>query len=110
MRGKGAILAVLLAGALAGCSDDVVTEPTMQPQMARPVTEALIEQLADLVEGRPVDAERVHVGRDGVRQEAVGEHGARRLERERALAMPDVEQHAALACFDHRAFHLALRG
>ena len=42
--------------------------------------------------------------------EAVGEHGARGLERERALAMADVEQHAALARLPHRPFHRALRG
>src|SRR6266487_3044809 len=36
----------------------------------------------DLVEGRAVDAERVNVGRNGVGQEAVGEHGARSLEGE----------------------------
>jgi hypothetical protein len=33
----------------------------------------------------------VNVGRDRVRQEAVGEHGARGLEHERALAVADVD-------------------
>ena len=42
--------------------------------------------------------------------EAVREHGARRLEGERALAMTDVELHAALAGGQHRRFDLALRG
>ena len=51
----------------------------------------------DLVVGRAVDAERVHVGRDRVGIEAVRQHGARGLERERALAVADVELHAALA-------------
>ena len=49
----------------------------------------------DLIEGRPVDAELVHVRRDRVGQEPARHHGPRRLERERALAVADIEQHAA---------------
>jgi hypothetical protein len=67
-------------------------------------------QRRHLVEGRSVDAQGVDVGGDRVRIEAVGEHGARRLERERALAVADVEQHAALACFKDHLLYRALRG
>ena len=52
----------------------------------------------------------VNVRGDGVRVEAVGKHGARGLEGERALAVADVEQHAAFARLQHRPFHRALRG
>jgi hypothetical protein len=46
MSGKGVTFTLLLAGALVGCSDDIGTEPTMfTPQMARPATEALIEDV-----------------------------------------------------------------
>src|SRR5262245_8005033 len=54
----------------------------------------------DLVERRSVYTERVHVGRDRVWQEAISEHGARGLKCERALAVADIEEHAALARFD----------
>ena len=49
------------------------------------------------VVGRAFDAERMHVAAIDVRQEALREHRARRLEDERAHAMADVEEDAALA-------------
>ena len=63
----------------------------------------------DLVIGRAVDAELVHVRRDHVRLEAIGEHGAGGLERERALAVADIEDDAALAGGEHLRLHRALR-
>jgi hypothetical protein len=52
----------------------------------------------------------MHVARDAVRQESVGEHHARGVERERAHAVPDVEDDAAPARLGDRWMHPALRG
>src|SRR5687768_4944962 len=52
MRGKGLGLALLLVAGMAGCSDDIGTEPTaLRPQMARPATEALIESVTGTLAG-----------------------------------------------------------
>jgi hypothetical protein len=52
MRGKGLGLALLLVAGMAGCSDDIVTEPTtVRPQMARPATEAVIEAVTGTLAG-----------------------------------------------------------
>ncbi len=64
----------------------------------------------DLLEGRPVDAQRMHVGGNGIGHEAVGEHGAGRLECERSLAVSDIEQDAAVARLAHGLLHGALGG
>jgi hypothetical protein len=46
------VLALLLAGGLASCSDDVPTEPRVaDPQMARPASTTLIEDVTGLLTG-----------------------------------------------------------
>ena len=57
-------------------------------------------QRRHLVEGRPVLGEKMDVGGDRVGQKAARQHGARGFERERAHAMTDIEQDAALTRLD----------
>ncbi len=63
-----------------------------------------------LIESWAVDAQCMDIRRNGVRIEAIGEQRPRGLEGERALAVADVEQHAAFAGLQHHPFYRALRG
>ena len=71
-----------------------------------------VEQLAHRVQqvvARPLDGDHMHVRRDQVGLEAVAERRLGGLVAERAHAVRDVEQHAALARRPNRVEHLAVR-